>query len=165
MAGSVTKDGPMRMEKNSTAMTFLHTIYALLPGRRKRSSRTVKRLASTAEPDHTPGEMRDRDGESTASAQRGTLEDSYSAPELTHRINLLPKPPPTVSIFSDHPVLTTRCKTVEIGPGVSFMNGCVIEVEHGCRIIFKGMNIINADVEFRFMHPKGPLDWEGNPYR
>jgi hypothetical protein len=155
----------MRMEKNSTAMTFLHTIYALLLGRRKRSSRTVRKLKSTVEPGHMPGEMKERGGESTASAQRETSEDSYSRLELTHQINLLPKPPPMELTFSDHLMLTTRCKTVEIGPGVSFMSGCVIEVEPGCRLIFKGMNLINTDVEFRFMHPRGPLDCEGHPYR
>ena len=44
------------------------------------------------------------------------------------------------------------------------MSGVVV-VEPGCCLIFKGMNIINADVEFRFSHQRGPVDWQGHPYR
>ena len=70
---------------------------------------------------------------------------------------------PEVNYFGEFSGILTTPHTVVISPGVNLSG--VITVRYGCRIVFEGWTIIHDGAEFRFEHPRGPLDWNGHPYR
>ena len=71
---------------------------------------------------------------------------------------------PCKYVLQDNSHLTVKGpNTVVISRGVQLAGKFTIRP--GCRVVFEGMNIIHPGTEFLVEHPKGPVDWDGNPYR